>query len=43
MIASFALASLACTILSWRFIFPLPALFAGVLTACLALAFFVGR
>jgi hypothetical protein len=39
MIASFALASLACGILSWRFIFPLPVVFSGVLTACLGLAF----
>ncbi len=40
MIAAFALASLAGAILSWRFIFPVPAAFSAVLSACLGLAFF---
>jgi hypothetical protein len=40
MIASFAAASLACTVVAWRLIMPLPALFSLVLTACLGLAFF---
>ncbi len=43
MIGSFALATLACGLLSWRFIFPVPVVFSAVLTACLALAFFVAR
>jgi hypothetical protein len=43
MVAAFALASLASALLSWRFIFPLPTVFAGVLTACLAMAFFSAR
>lgn len=41
MIAVFVLASAASGLLAWRFIFPLPALLSLVLTACLALAFFV--
>jgi hypothetical protein len=36
--AAFAVASLASAILAWRFIFPLPALFAAGLTAILAAA-----
>jgi len=43
MIASFALASVAAGILSWVFIFPVPAAFSAVLTVCLGLAFFVAR
>ncbi len=43
MIASFALATLACGLLSWRFIFPLPVVFSAVLAACLALAYFAAR
>jgi hypothetical protein len=43
MIATFALASLACGLLSWRFIFPVPTLFSAVLTIVLALAFFAAR
>jgi uncharacterized membrane protein len=43
MVAAFALASLASALLSWRFIFPLPTVFAGVLTACLVMAFFSAR
>jgi hypothetical protein len=38
MIASFVLASLAGTVLSWKFILPQPAVFSAVLTACLAAA-----
>jgi len=43
MIAAFALATLACACLAWRFIFPVPAVFAAVLAACLAVAFFLAR
>jgi hypothetical protein len=43
MVAAFALASFASAWLAWRFIFPVPALFAAVLAVCLAVAFFVGR
>jgi len=43
MIASFALATLACGLLSWRFIFPVPVVFSAVLAACLALAYFAAR
>jgi hypothetical protein len=43
MIASFALASLACGVLSWRFIFPMPVVFSAVLTVCLGLAFRAAR
>jgi hypothetical protein len=43
MIASFALASLACALLSLRFIFPVPVVFSGVLTVVLGLAFFAAR
>jgi hypothetical protein len=38
MIASFGLASLASTVLSWEFILPQPAVFSAFLTACLAAA-----
>jgi hypothetical protein len=41
MIASLALASLACAILSWKFILPIPVFFSAVLTFCLGLAFFI--
>jgi hypothetical protein len=40
MIASFALASLAGTVLSWIFILPQPAAFSAFLTAWLAAALF---
>jgi hypothetical protein len=43
MIAAFALASLACALLSWRFIFPLPAVFALIVTGCLGLAWWLAR
>jgi hypothetical protein len=36
--AAFAIASLASAILAWRFIFPLPALFAAVLAVVLGVA-----
>ena len=39
MVASFALASLACAILSWKFILPIPAVFSAALTVCLGMAF----
>ena len=41
MIAVNALATLASGVIAWRFIFPLPALFAGALTIVLAAAYFV--
>jgi hypothetical protein len=40
MIASFVLASLAGTVVSWIFILPQPAVFSAFLTACLAAALF---
>lgn len=43
MVASFALASLACALLSWMFILPLPAVFAAALTVCLGMAFVAAR
>ena len=43
MIAVFALAQLAGGIIAWRFIFPLPAVFAVVLLAVLVAAFVVAR
>jgi hypothetical protein len=41
MIAGFALASLASGLLSWKFLFPVPAVFSAVLTAVLVGAFLV--
>jgi hypothetical protein len=38
-IATFVLASLACTIIAWVLILPLPAILSAVLTVCLALAY----
>jgi hypothetical protein len=43
MIAMFALAALASGIIAWRFIFPVPALFSGVLLIVLAAAFVIAR
>jgi hypothetical protein len=43
MIAMFALAALASGIIAWRFIFPVPALFSGVLLIVLAAAFVMAR
>jgi hypothetical protein len=40
LIASFVVASAAGVVISWVFILPAPAVFSGVLTVCLALAFF---
>jgi len=40
LIGVFVLVSLGSTLLSWRFLFPVPAIFAGVITVCLAIAFF---
>jgi hypothetical protein len=40
MIASFVLASLVGTVLTWMFILPQPAISSAVLTACLAAALF---
>jgi hypothetical protein len=42
LIASFFLASLASALVSWRFIFAIPVVFAGLVAVCLALAFFYG-
>ena len=41
--AAFAAASVASAILAWRFIFPVPALFAAVLAVVLGAAAIVGR
>jgi hypothetical protein len=43
MIAMFALAALASGIIAWRFIFPVPAIFSGVLLIVLAAAFGMAR
>jgi hypothetical protein len=43
MIAVFALASFATGVIAWRFIFPIPALFSGVLTITLVAAYLVAR
>jgi hypothetical protein len=43
MIAALALAALASTAISWRFIFPVPAIFSGLLFLSLLAAYFVGR
>ena len=42
-VASFAVAALGCGILSWKFIFPIPAAFSAALTICLVLAIAVAR
>ena len=42
-IAAFAIASLACGVISWWFIFPLPTIFSAVLTATLLVACFLRR
>src|SRR5262245_35713743 len=43
MIAVFTLATLASAVIAWRFIFPIPALFACALTIVLAAAYIVAR
>jgi hypothetical protein len=43
LIAAFVVAGAATTVLAWRFIFPVPALFSLVLTVCLVLAFAAAR
>jgi len=43
MIAVFALATLATSVIAWRFIFPIPALFSGVLVILLVAAYVVSR
>jgi len=43
MIAAFALAALASGVIAWRFIFPVPALFASVLVIVLAAAYVLAR
>jgi hypothetical protein len=40
MIVSFAIASLACAFLSWKFIFVVPAIFSVVIAALLGVAFY---
>lgn len=42
-VASFALASIGMTILSWRFLFPIPTVSGLVVTLSLAIAWFIGR
>jgi hypothetical protein len=43
MIGAFAVASALGSLVAWHFIFPLPAAFSLVLTACLIAAFVAGR
>jgi len=43
MIAVVALATLASSVIAWRFIFPVPALFSGVLLAALVAAYVVAH
>ena len=43
MIAVIALATVASGVIAWRFIFPLPAVFSGVLALALALAYVAAR
>jgi len=43
MIAVIALATIACGIIAWRFIFPVPALFSGALAIALAAAYWTAR
>jgi hypothetical protein len=43
MIGVFALATLATGVIAWRFIFPIPALFSGVLVILLVAAYVVSR
>ena len=42
-IASFAVASIAGALITWSFIFPVPAVFSAALSACLVLAFLAAR
>jgi hypothetical protein len=42
-VGSFAVASIVGGIITWMFIFPLPALFSAALSACLVIAFFAAR
>src|SRR5262245_5837185 len=42
-VGSFALATAIGSIITWEYIFPLPAVFSAALTICLALAFFTMR
>jgi len=39
LVASFAIASVIGAVITWMFIFPIPAMFSALLTACLAIAF----
>jgi hypothetical protein len=43
MIAVIALATVAAGVIAWRFIFPVPAVFSGVLALALALAYVAAR
>lgn len=40
MIATFLVATIASTVISWRLILPVPTIFSVVLAACLGVAFF---
>jgi hypothetical protein len=40
---SFAIATLASGAIAWQFIFPVPALFSGVLAIVLSAAYFLAR
>jgi hypothetical protein len=43
MIAVIALATIACGVIAWRFILPVPAVFSGVLALALAFAYVAAR
>ena len=43
MVASFAIATFASGVIAWRFIFPIPALFSGVLLVALIAAYLTAR
>jgi hypothetical protein len=40
LIVSFFVASMGCAFLSWKFIFPVPAIFSVVIAACLGVTFY---
>jgi hypothetical protein len=43
LVASFAIASVIGAVITWIFIFPIPAMFSTVLTGCLVIAFVTMR
>src|SRR5262245_33958501 len=43
LVASFAIASLVGGLITWAYIFPVPAMFSAALTACLVIAFLLLR